>query len=182
MNMKGRIFKTAFLALVVLPAVLALAVAASAETQPSTLSGPLGTFDLLAEVSQSGSLWTYTYTLTYVSGGPETETFSVGNPLTVAYSNALNTSDFTNPSYSPVWTEVKWTNGWMLVGDSVTFSFQSQNRPMFDMPVDCYAADGGKIAWGTTIGMSEIIPEPSSFAGLAIAVFGLAPKLLKKRR
>jgi len=182
MFLNGRVLRASLIVSVLALATLLLCVSADAYTRETTLTGTLGTLRLIADASKVGSEWLYSYELYYQTGSVELYTFSVGNPMQVAYTNAENTDDFTNPGYNPIWEEVKWWDGWMEVGDTVTFSYKSYNMPNLDIDVDCYAQDGGKIAWGKTIGMSELIPEPSTFAGVAIAILGLAPTLLRKRR
>ena len=178
----GRVLRASIIVSLLALAALLLSASAYAYTQTDYLLGELGTFKLISSANVVSGEWLYSYDLTYQTGGPEVYVFSVGNPMQVAFWEAENTDEFFDPPYDPEWAEVKWVDGWMEVGDTVTFSYKSANMPNFDIPVDCYAMDGGMIASGSTIGMSEVIPEPSAFAGVAMAIVGLAPMLFRRRR
>ena len=182
MFLNGRVLRASLIVSLLALATLLLCVSADAFTRTTTLTGDLGTLKLIADASKSGSEWLYSYELTFQTGVEEVYKFSVGNPMQVAFTEAANTDEFIDPEYAPSWIEVQWYDGWMEVGDTVTFSYKSDNMPNLDIPVDCYAADLGKTASGKTIGMSELIPEPSTFAGIAMAIFGLAPTILIRRR
>ncbi len=171
------------LALIVLAFVITCG-AAMAESTTHTLYGALGTFSLVCDTTFTNGVWIYSYTLNFIQGEAEAASFSVGNPNLVYFWDAANTASpenqFINPTYNPAFESVRWYDGYMEEGDVVTFSYKSYNAPM-DIPVYCYAKDGGRIATGYTRGMGEIIPEPSSFAAMGMALVGFIP-LMRRRK
>lgn len=148
----------------------------------TTLIGDLGHFSLHSEVTQAGSVYTYSYRLTFDSGPTNAEVFSVENwPDDLPFSNASHTDGFIWPVYSPGFYEVKWTDGTLAPGQTLTFSYDSIYS-YCEIPVSAYVLDGGLESDGTALGMASTVPEPSAFVGLAMAMAGLVPSLIRKRR
>ncbi|MBI2842714.1 MAG: PEP-CTERM sorting domain-containing protein [Armatimonadetes bacterium] len=175
----------AILLAIVLSVSLTAAPYSSLNTQ---LTGPLGALDLAATVDLMGSYFKYTYDLAYTSANvgpgeqpPQVHVFSVENMDDRAYTNATNSDGFTNPSYGQFWYEIKWIDGYLALGETVRFTYDSIYAPA-EIPVHAYAVNGGAAAEGKTLGISSAaIPEPSSIAGLAMALVGVLPVLRKRR-
>lgn len=172
---------------------LIFAVAASAawvelRNKTGVLTGDLGTLTLFSKVEQDGSLYRYSYNLTYdvgAGGNVVTRAFAVENPDDLSYSNADNSKDFINPTYVDEEDayEMKWYGGTLGVGQYADFSYTSIYAPR-DIDVFAYGEGDVDFAWGenVAIGQAMPIPEPSSLAGIALAVAGFAPKILRRRR
>jgi hypothetical protein len=148
-------------------------------------SAELGTFGLYAEVDLTGGVYTYTYNLHYISGGPTVHEFAVENPNNCQWSNQANSitppgTTFNNPGLlDDYW--VIWNGGNMPVSTSGVFSYKSTYGPQTPHGY-CYTLNAGEIAVGDTIVMSADIPEPSSLIALAVPLLGIAPKLIRRRK
>lgn len=184
--MKRFTCKSSVVVVLFLLAICALCIPAGAtanQHKQTSLNGGLGDFNLVADAVKTGDWWTYSYALTYVSGGPVVETFSVGNPCFAPFVTPENTDHFWNPLTDPVQAALDWTHGTMNVGDTVTFSYKSHNAPLEDpFTVFCYAVDHSEYAFGETIGMSESVPEPGSMAVLAMGLIGAVPMIRRRRK
>lgn len=150
-------------------AILSAAVApAFCRQYTSVLDGDMGSLSLVADTTQTGDVWTYTYALTFdtkAEHGGNVHSFSVDNLGKHAYNTAANTGNFTNPTFTGS-NYVGWTLGEMIPGQTVTFSYTSLFAPDV-VPVWATVGDHGTSASGYTIGMNiGSIPEPGSLAAL----------------
>ena len=138
-----------------------------------------------AVVDLTGSIYTYTYELTYDTGTASVQIYKVQNPNGRAFFALSNVplgepNEFTNPAPgSTLW--VIWNEGNLAVGTSRTFSYQSYYQPMLDKEVFCQAVDGASSATGKTIGMSAMIPEPGSILAISVGIIGLIPMVRRRR-
>lgn len=169
-------------------ALLALMTApALAVTMDSTLTGSLGVLALHAEGGWDGNLmlFAYSYRLTYVSASqnpaPVVHEFAVDNTEDLPFTSASNTDGFVNPTFAPSYYAVDWYAGNMTVGQTVSFGYTSIYGPT-TINVKAIALNGGTIAEGDTIGMTQVIPEPASFAGLMTLLAASGGALLRARR
>ncbi len=149
------------------------------------LTGDLGTLDLTTTVTLSAGVYHYQYDLYFKAKAPNggnVHSFSVDNLAQSAYTNAQNTDlpPFLNPAYNPADVSIDWLSGQMLVGDTVTFSYDSVYAPD---PVNVYAlaVNGGTSATGLTWGMGSEIPEPGSLVALS-GMLACAAGLFRRRR
>lgn len=179
--------KTGFaLALVLLLALCVCASASIVDQKKSTLTGTGNVKQLTcnAVVTLDSGVYTYSYALTYDIGPDIVHIFKVQNPNCAAYFNASNVpvdaGTFDNPADSNSnW--IPWYNGQFAVGETRTFSYKSYYAPM-EIDVYCYAVDGGTAAIGKTLGMRDVIPEPSSLAALVFGIAGTGSLLIKRRK
>ena len=147
----------------------------------------LGTFDLVSSAALNGNVWTYSYTLAYLTntGGIAAHQFSLDNRPTSQFSDAWNDYNWTNPDFS-VSPEVKWLgdNLDLNPGTVAHFSYTSIYGPATGrMKVFAHVVDGGDSASGPSVGMGSIfIPEPSGFAGLIIGLSAIAPFIKRRRK
>lgn len=181
--------KTALLAVLL---VLALCISASASVVASWTSHLIGTGDINditcnATVTKGvDSVYTYAYELVYTTGSAAVHTYKIQNPNAASFYNATNTSSdtaghFTDPAAgSDGW--VYWTGGFINVGDTRTFSYQSVYAPMTDIQAWGVVIDGGTAATGKTLAMGASTPEPSSLAALLLGAVGLVPVMIKRRK
>lgn len=177
------------LALVTVALLMGLCVSASAMVSHSHLVGDLVTTEdgliCNAVVSQVGNVYTYDYTLIYTAGIGPIHIFDVENPNAGAFFDAVNQpvgkpDEFTDPADGNAgW--VDWIDGEIRVGDTRTFSYKSYYAPM-EIEVWTYVINGGTSAVGTTLGMRDMIPEPSSLAALLFGAAGLLPLVIKRRK
>ncbi|MCL5103706.1 MAG: hypothetical protein M1133_06275 [Armatimonadetes bacterium] len=142
--------------------------------------------EVIAQVTQSGSLFHYSYEVKFLDSfvvnqstgqkAPLT-TFSVGNMQNFEFTNAGNSGGIPNPIYNVTSANsVLWKNGNVPVGQIVTFWYDS--KYLYE---DVSATlQGGRVATGRTLGMTGIIPEPASFVALALGMVGTAGMFLKK--
>ncbi|MDO8588126.1 MAG: PEP-CTERM sorting domain-containing protein [Armatimonadota bacterium] len=186
MSNSSRLFRTAIVVGALLVA-LALSICANAATVASRSDHLIGygtVNDLLLNVvvDYDAGIYTYNYSLQYLTGSDTVHLFSVENESDVAYTNAWNSGDFLNPAYDPdaYAYEVLWQNGNLLSGSTRQFSYKSVYG-WREIPVTAYASSGGDSADGFTYGMTTNVPEPSSLAGLALAAFAL-PALRRRRK
>jgi hypothetical protein len=150
-------------------------------------TGGLQHLSLYSLVTVDAGIYTYAYDLTYDQGTVLTaEVFSVSNwedmPFLGTPNAPTNNKDFTNPVYTPADGQVRWFDGHIYKDETVHFTYQSVYAPS-EIGVYAFTGDGGYYAEGeyAALGMTGVIPEPSSLAGLALAVFGFAP-ILRRRR
>jgi len=165
--------------------VMGLGVSASADwTKTSYLTGNLvtGTQGLKCDalVTVLGNVYTYSYTLTFSAGVAPIHTYKVYNPQTSGFFGGTNTDGFTNPANGTA-AQIQWLNGTMAVGTSCVFTYQSYCAPQ-DIDVYTYAIDTGRSAYGRTLGMGAMIPEPSSLAALLFGAAGLLPLVTRRRK
>jgi hypothetical protein len=148
----------------------------------SQLTGDLGVLDLATDVTFGGSIWTYTYQLTFTTavGSNYVHSFAVDNIGQYLFTNASNTGNFTNPTYDPNAWSVDWILGTMTPGQTVTFSYQSQHAPDV-ITVWATVGDSGAYASGLTLGMGAEIPEPGTILALS-GMFAAAAGLWRRRR
>ncbi len=148
----------------------------------STLTGSLGVLDLATDVTFDGSIWTYTYTLTFTtpSGSNYVHSFAVDNIGQYPFTNASNTGNFTNPTYDPNAWSVDWILGNMTPGQTVVFSYQSQHAPDV-ITVWATAGNSGTYASGMTLGMGAEIPEPGTILALG-GMLAAAAGMWRRRR
>ncbi len=154
-------------------------------------SGAVGDIQVYSQVDEvpdgSAFLYTYTYTLTYLSGTATAHDFGIDNPNDSAFFNASNTptsgGHFVDPVYvAGSYDFIEWNTGGSLpVNGTDTFSYQSLYKPQ-DVDVYAFMMDGGSTAQGEVIGMSDVIPEPSALAALALGILAVAPKLVRRPR
>jgi hypothetical protein len=183
----SRLFKAATVtSLLVL--VFALSISANATTvatHEDHLIGYASVNDLLLNcvVDYNAGMYTYNYTLQYLTGTNNVRLVSVEDPDDVAYTNASNNGNFVNPSYNPdaFAYEVLWQNGTLQPGQVRSFSYKSVYG-FREIPVSAYVSTGGDSADGYTLGMTTAVPEPSSLAGLALSAFAIAPVLRRRRK
>ncbi|HPP74504.1 MAG TPA: PEP-CTERM sorting domain-containing protein [Armatimonadota bacterium] len=163
---------------------IAIAVPALADIHKDTiLTGTIGTLNLSADASWTGTVWHYTYTLTYTSStvGGIIKTFQVENPGQLAFTNAANSGTFLNPIYDPQAYSIDWLSGYFTPGQTITFSYDSEYQPEV-IPVYALTVDSGQSAGGMTIGMSNaVIPEPGSILTLAGMLAGVSA-IWRRRR
>lgn len=178
--------KTAALALVLLLALCVCASAGIVAQKTSTLTGSGNVKQLTCDavVSLDAGVYTYSYTLTYDLGPDAVHIYKVQNPNYSAYFDADNTpydaSKFDNPADgNSGW--VAWLNGELIEGESRAFSYQSFYAPM-EIDVYCYAVDGGSAAIGKTLGMGDMIPEPSSLMALVFGIVGTGSLIIRRRK
>jgi hypothetical protein len=140
--------------------------------------------DLLlnCNVDYDNGIYTYNYSLQYLTGTNTVTNMSVEDPDDVSYTEAWNSGNFINPTYNPeAWAyEVMWHDGTLTQGSTRLFSYKSVYGYR-EIPVSAYVS-GGDTADGRTLGMSSSVPEPSSFAGLALAGFAAVPMLRRRRK
>jgi len=148
----------------------------------TTLSGSLGSFTLVASATQSGSVWTYDYALTFDQANYAAEVFAIANPNAQEFFNATG-SGFASPTFYPAFpdADLEWTGGYMTQGNTYYFSYQSYAQPDV-VTVATAVYDGGTYADGQTIGMGFVVPEPGSLASLAGMLAGSAFCLRRIRR
>lgn len=159
--------------LVAAAALLAVAVTPALSRQyTSTLEGDMGSLTLVAKTSQTESLWTYTYDLTFDTKAPKggnVHSFSLDNMGMLPYQSAANSGQvnrlFANPTYTAGSTAIEWTGGEMVPGQTITFSYTSAFAPDI-VPIWASVGDSGTYASGLTMGMPSSIPEPGSFMAL----------------
>lgn len=150
--------------------VLALLVLATApawsDVRHDTLQGSLGRLDLDSSATLSASVWSYDYTLTFVSGIANVHIFTVDNPNASPWTNATNLAAFANPAWNPLTPWLEWARGSLAPGQSANFHYESLYAPS-QVAVEATAYDGGTFATGFTLGMSPTVPEPGCIASLA---------------
>jgi len=162
-------------------------------TYNSDLTGGLGTIHLSATATYSevDALWTYTYvanladmTATYVTG---LTLGNVGKLEFLSASNFDNTNtqrlpnpvyDYVNPTQSIFWQG--GTPNYVLYKTQgpATFSFKSKYAPS-DPTQDVTIYRGATKSAGKTF---TIIPEPGTFAGLALCGASAVGSFLMRRR
>lgn len=163
---------------------LAGSVCCHAVTYDTQLTGTIGTLDLHAEANWTGTIWQYTYTLTYTQStvGGIIKTFQVENPYQVPYLNSNNSLSFTNPAYDPMAYSLDWINGRLAPGETAVFSYESLYVPEVGQTFTL-TVDAGQNAGGLTLGMSDtMVPEPGSFAVLGAMASGALFSLRRRRR
>jgi len=163
--------------LIICAALLALAIGAPvlADAYDSTLSGLLGNAPVHAEATYADGLWTYTYTVTITGVTSNVTGFSVGNLPVYSFSDATSNKSFTMPTFNGS-DSILWTGGSISANDGpVTFSFKSVYKPGI---VNCTLWGSPLPSGGQTLGM---VPEPGTFAGLAVACMGMAGTLIRRR-
>jgi len=173
---------------VLLVAVTACVSAASVEVrnQTDTLWGDnndVKRVDVHTVVTLDASIYTYTYTLTYTQGTQAIHIYGVDNPNNVLFSAPATNSGFVLPVYAP-YSLIQWgddTGPSIAEGETKWFSYQSSNAPQ-DIKVYAYVVDGGSYAEGEVPGMGALIPEPGSFAALAIGLLGVSQRLWRRRK
>jgi len=175
---------------VIVIAAVALSVAANAavvaeKTTSLTGTGLVKTLSCHAVVDKTGSVFTYTYDLTYVLGSESVHTYKVQNPSLVPFYGADNSPygeprEFTDPADgNGAW--VSWLQGNLDQGQTTSFSYQSLYQPMMDKDVYCQAIDSANFAIGKTIGMGTTIPEPGSIVAMSFGILGLIPMVRRRR-
>jgi len=173
-------------------AAMALSIPASALTVDTTLygnvGGDVGNVDVHAVVTRTGNIYDYNYTISYYAVGGKSaaiHSFSISNDGGTSYFGAANNAGFSNSVYSEsnALAAIEWLgNGNAItVGQTKTFSYQSEYMPM-DLLVYTCAADGGGYADGETVGMGAMIPEPSSILALALGLSGFAPFVIRRKK
>lgn len=175
--------------------ILGLGVSASAYTSYITGEDSVGSITCNATVSHGlDGIYTYSYELTYTTGTNDVHIFSVEDPSASEFFLAANVpadvppvaNHFLDPTYDVENPWVTWINGNLKapvggVVDTRTFSYQSYYAPA-EIDVFTYVMNGGDFAFGTTLGMGALIPEPSSFAALLFGAVGLVPLVIRRRK
>lgn len=157
---------------------LCAALPVAAVTHSSTLIGPLGVVPLQADADYSGGVWTYTYTADISALSRTVTGLSIGNLDRLLFSAAANNKNLTNPTYAGT-DSIIWTSGTVSPGDGpVVFTMQSAYAPKL---VDVTLWGNAFPSSGQTLGIG-IVPEPSSFVGLALCSLGVAGSVSIRRR
>ncbi len=171
---------------VLLVAVTACAWASEVRNQTDILSGlnnDVKEVSVHTVVTLGVSIFTYTYTLTYTQGTAAIHIYSVDNPNNVLFSAPATNSGFVLPVYAP-YSMIQWGDNsgpFISQGETKWFSYESNHAPQ-DINVYAYAMDGGAYAEGSVPGMGATIPEPGSFAALAIGLLGVSQRLWRRRK
>lgn len=163
----------------------ALGAAWATPTNPytSVLSGDLGSFELVALVTQNGAMYHYEYTFTFSGATRPLTSFSVGNVSNLPFYDAGNdqTAYFsTNPVHvagDPNQNSVLWNASAPMPAPKV-IKFWFDSPVTYDLVMGS-ATGGGRIATGDTIGL---VPEPASLMMLAACVSGLGASLARRNR